>query len=352
MQPASTHLRSLDCMKILLSLLVVLHHAAQAYTVEQNWPIRDEALTSSLIPFLSINAAYFMGAFFFISGILVPRSLTKLGKTRFIQSKARRLLLPALILAIAAKPFLIIILEQPLTLSTLLSSYVHHFDVVHGWFLVQLFFYSALYVLFEPFIVSKRLSFNNPITLLILAFSLGSVTTLVAYTYPINDWVLFHTIEPYHMPQYALMFFLGTLYATQNANLSPATTIISCVVTLILIVLCLGNPYYHFYSGVLTHFWASALAISCTLGMLGVFNAARLKPNPWLGHVARATFGAYIVHNFVVVLANKALLAAPFGPLTKFGITGVCSVLISFACVMSVQRLRATLITKPSKGIS
>jgi glucan biosynthesis protein C len=339
--------------KILLALLVILHHAAHAYATGENWPIREEITTSSFTPFLGVNAAYFMGAFFFISGILVPRTLTKQGIARFLQSRARRLLIPAFILALVSKPFLMIVLEQHFSLSELLSSYVDHFDVIHGWFLVQLFFYSALYALFKPFITSIRLSFNRIHTLALLALSLGSVTALVATTHSINDWVFFRTIEPYHTPQYALMFFLGTLYAQGNEHLKPATTVVNCVATLLLIALYVGNSYYHFYSYTLEHFWASALAICCTLGMLGVFDAVTLKPSPWLDRMARATFGAYLIHNFVVVLANKALLAAPFSPMTKFGFVGVFSVVVSFGCVMGVHAWRATTPkTKISKEIS
>lgn len=338
MSIASPHLRSLDGMKILLAILVILHHAAHAYATGENWPIREEITTSCLTPFLAINAAYFMGAFFFISGILVPRTLAKQGIARFLQSKARRLLIPAFILAVVAKPFLIIVLEQHFSLSALLSSYVHHFDVIHGWFLVQLFFYSALYAFFKPFISSMRFSFNRLSALALLALSLGSVTALVATTHSINDWVFFHTIEPYHMPQYALIFFLGTLYAEGNERLKSSTTVVNCVATLILIALYMGNSYYQFYPYTLEHFWASALAIFCTLGMLGVFDAINLKPKPWLDRIARATFGVYLIHNFVVVLANKALLAAPFDPIIKFGIVSAFSVIVSFGCVMGVTR--------------
>ncbi|MBX9697663.1 MAG: hypothetical protein K2X53_06230 [Alphaproteobacteria bacterium] len=45
-------------------------------------------------------------------------------------------------------------------------------------------------------------------------------------------------------------------------------------------------------------------------------------------------------------LRRSALLAAPFGPITKFGIVGVVSAVVSFGCVMGVHAWRVTPIPK------
>ena len=67
----------LDNLKLLLTVLVVFHHAAQAHNEGAYWPYSFED-TSMLIPwiwkFLSTNASFFMGLFFLIAGYFVPIS--------------------------------------------------------------------------------------------------------------------------------------------------------------------------------------------------------------------------------------------------------------------------------------
>ena len=71
-------LNYLDTLKIVLTLLVVFHHAAEPYYPDSAWPYKPSN-TDEMMPwiwhFLSVNAAFFMGLFFLIAGYFVRSRL-------------------------------------------------------------------------------------------------------------------------------------------------------------------------------------------------------------------------------------------------------------------------------------
>ena len=73
----------LDTLKVMLTILVVFHHAAEAYSPYSAWvykPSNKEEMMPLIWHFNSVNAAFFMGLFFFIAGYFVPRSYDKQGR--------------------------------------------------------------------------------------------------------------------------------------------------------------------------------------------------------------------------------------------------------------------------------
>lgn len=88
----------LDNLKLFLTVLVVFHHAGQAYTYSGgNWPYvmsNPDELLPNIWHFHTVNAAFFMGLFFFISGYFVPASYDRQGPGGFIKKKLLRLGIP------------------------------------------------------------------------------------------------------------------------------------------------------------------------------------------------------------------------------------------------------------------
>ncbi len=59
-------------LRVFLISLVVAHHAAQPYgPTGGEWAVSDPASSDLLLPFFAINAAFFMGFFFLVSGYFV-----------------------------------------------------------------------------------------------------------------------------------------------------------------------------------------------------------------------------------------------------------------------------------------
>ena len=77
----------IDNLRILLVVLVILHHLAVTYGGEGSWYYYEgqaDPLTSMLLTlFVVFNQAFFMGFYFLIAGYFVPRSLERAGSARY-----------------------------------------------------------------------------------------------------------------------------------------------------------------------------------------------------------------------------------------------------------------------------
>ena len=93
----------LDNLKVCLTVLVIFHHAGQAYGDGRGWayhPSNPAEFMPWIWHFFSVNAAFFMGLFFLISGYFVPMSFDKQGAKVFVQKKLIRLGIPLLLMMI------------------------------------------------------------------------------------------------------------------------------------------------------------------------------------------------------------------------------------------------------------
>ena len=91
----------LDNLKVCLTVLVIFHHAGQAYGDGGDWaytPSNPAEVMPWIWHFFSVNAAFFMGLFFLISGYFVPASYVKQGASVFVQKKLIRLGIPLLVM--------------------------------------------------------------------------------------------------------------------------------------------------------------------------------------------------------------------------------------------------------------
>jgi len=91
----------LDNLKVCLTVLVIFHHAGQAYGDGGGWaytPSNPAEVMPWIWHFFSVNAAFFMGLFFLISGYFVPASYDKQGTSVFVQKKLIRLGIPLLVM--------------------------------------------------------------------------------------------------------------------------------------------------------------------------------------------------------------------------------------------------------------
>ena len=80
----------LDNLKVCLTVLVIFHHAGQAYGDGGGWaytPSNPAEVMPWIWHFFSVDAAFFMGLFFLISGYFVPASYDKQGASVFVQKK-------------------------------------------------------------------------------------------------------------------------------------------------------------------------------------------------------------------------------------------------------------------------
>ena len=112
----ANRLSYLDNVKVFLTVLVIFHHAGQAYGQGGGWaymPSNPAETLPWIWHFFSTNASFFMGLYFLISGYFVPRSYDRHGGRTFVRKKLVRLGIPLVVMG-----GLLIVLSGKLVLSS------------------------------------------------------------------------------------------------------------------------------------------------------------------------------------------------------------------------------------------
>ena len=85
----------LDNLRVPLTILVVAHHAGQAYgPTGGRWPVFNPERAAILGPFFTVNASFFMGLFFLLSAYFLPAAYDRKGAAAFLRDRSLRLGLP------------------------------------------------------------------------------------------------------------------------------------------------------------------------------------------------------------------------------------------------------------------
>ena len=191
----------LDSLKVLLTVLVIAHHAGQAYGPTGGaWPIFEAQRAGILGPFFSVNAGFFMGLFFLISGLFVPAAFDRKGARAFLQDRLVRFGAPLVIVG--------------LTLGLLTGKGV---EVAHLWFVAHLLVYGLLYAAWRQLhLPAWRPGLPGHGAIARYALWLAAVTFVVRIGLPIDRWVNVLGVLPFeaaHLPQYASLFAIGLVAA-------------------------------------------------------------------------------------------------------------------------------------------
>lgn len=318
----------LDNIKIFLTILVIFHHAGQAYGDGGAWaykPSLDEYV-DGLWRFFSVNAAFFMGFFFMISGYFIPKSFDQQGAKIFTIKKIVRLGIPTLFIVV------------------LLSTLTKQIEFAHTWYLEHLLFYSLVYVILR--LATKR-TISLPktkqptlITLLLLACGLSVAEYFVREVSPQDKWVWllgFLRTEPAHLPQYVLMFVLGIFAYRQKwfSNMSKTTGLTSLLVGIILSLII------YFDIHIIDIPWAiyeSFLCISLCFGLIYLFREVFNKSNSVIKWLSAQAYGAYVFHLMIMLGIQNAFDKLDLGGgINKLLFIGLVSTIVSFTITWLVR---------------
>ena len=98
----------IDNIRVALTILVVLHHAAVTYGAPGGWYYKEttNGLVTPLLltVFVSINQSFFMGLFFFLSSYFIPASYERKGTGKFLLDRFKRLGIPLLFYSLIISP--------------------------------------------------------------------------------------------------------------------------------------------------------------------------------------------------------------------------------------------------------
>lgn len=181
----------LDNLKVFLTILVIFHHAEQAYSGSDNWVYQPSLGERAvwLREFFAVNASFFMGLFFLISGYFVPASYDRHGFSGFVRTKFVHLGIPLLVVVVGN------------------SAIVHQLEFAHLWFVEHLLVYSLLYalsrlVVCDPVRVPGKLNF---------CWILGAGAVVAAFNFllralwPVNTWIFWGRIPAYGASPFAVI---------------------------------------------------------------------------------------------------------------------------------------------------
>jgi glucans biosynthesis protein C len=362
---SSSRLECLDALRVALIVLVVAHHAGQAYGAGAGglWPVSDPDKAAIFSSFFSVNAAFFMGLFFLMSAYFVPASFDRKGPAAFLKDRFIRLGGPLVFFLVIGglaglAGFALDTLNAgaPETFLSRIAEFAFEFafgqwHLGQLWFVEQLLLYVTLYAAWR--LVTARWSIGElPVpgnaAIVGFALALAVMTFVVRIEYPINRWVYpfgLLAAEVGHLPQYASMFVVGLLaYRGQWLERMPTRRGmlwlgIGIAGAAMRYLLPIGTPGGLSVSSLIWSTCEALIAIGLCLGLIVLFREYVAAPNRLVRMAAPNTYGVYIIHVFVVLPLQLGLLTVTAPAQLKFALVTVVALLVSFALTTLLRQL-------------
>ena len=326
----------LDNLKVYLTVLVIMHHAGQAYGNGGGWaytPSNPAEFMPWIWHFFSTNAAFFMGLYFFISGYFVPRSFDKQGTKQFVHKKLLRLGVPLLFMG----GIISILSGKP--------------EIGHMWFVESLLVFCLIYALIRQWVQPVNGAYYSKPTiigLLVVALLMGVGSYVIRQISPQDHWIWPFGIiplpmEPAHYLQYVMMFVLGIL-AYRFQWLDKMSNSVGFMALLIGIALAMGNylrdggPWDAFvwqWFGI----YESLMCVFISFGLIWLFREFVSTTSRFWQWCAAQSYGAYMFHLLLMIVLQNAMDSIWIGAFGKFLFIGVVTTVLSFHLTWKVKMI-------------
>lgn len=369
---------SLDNLRAVLLLLVIFHHSAEAYTSgSEAWPVRDAAsIINGIEIFSTVNAAFFMGLLFFISGYVIPSAYKKYGAKQFFVSKIKRLLIPFCVFAL----FVFIPINYAFGNFDNIYSYASYLITDNGiqsftghlWFILHLFIYSLAYLAYEIIASRKNNSKSNWVIpkkrigawkfiagLIVFIGLISVITFIVRIHYHINLWIVFlhaFRVEPAHIVQYVSLFAAGVIFSKNELfeRITEKTSLICSVIGFSLFVLSyilyfsggfFGENILRFTGGdsinaLYRPLWENSLAVFLGIGLIYLFKRKINSDSKIWKYLSLHSYGVYIIHVIPLVGIQMALMKTGIDPLLKFLLASAVTAVTCYFDIWLLRKIR------------
>lgn len=366
----ATRLYYIDKLKVAVIIMVIAHHSGQAYgPTGGTWPISNSTISEFLGPFFAVNAMFGMGLLFLISGYFTARAVDHKGAAVFLKSRLARLGIPTFAIALFVFGPIGYASRPDGTSFVDFISYLYSTGwqelYAHLWFMFHLLVYSAVYVVWLQLISGREIRPNirkRELThsmILVFIIVLALMTFIARIWYPIDRWepLLFvMPTEVAHLPQYVSMFVIGITAARYDWLRTLPTTV---GMVWLLIGLIAASAYYVYdlndlkflptliarggwnWRSMVFCLWEAVVCAGLSIGLLVLFRE-RLndRPGKLLSALAKAAFGAYIIHIFIVIGLQAGLAVVSLAPLFKFVLVTMAGTVLSFGIIHLAQHVR------------
>jgi hypothetical protein len=354
---ATTRNAAIDCLRVFLTALVILHHTAIEYGGSGGWYWREQPDSSNLglVMLNAIDQSFFMGFFFLLAGYYTPSAYAKKGPAGFLAERGLRLGVPLLGYFFLVQP-LTVALARSDRGGSLLLDWWHLFlarDFAPGplWFAEALLFFAMGFVLWRKIypLRAPLTSLPHVSTLALIATGLGLLSFSVRFVYPAGKELLW--LQLGYFPCYIFLFAAGCAAASSHllerltfSQVRPWLVISGGGLLTLPAVLFLHLGSGAFSGGWTSHafyyaLWDPFVATGIILGLLWFAQVIVTKPTLLGTWLARRAYGAYIVHPPVVVGLSVPLKTVAISPILKFGVVGLAASLASFLIASLLLRI-------------
>ncbi|MFC8801464.1 acyltransferase family protein [Promicromonospora sp. NPDC057138] len=368
-RPTTTRLGYVDNLRVLLTVLVLAHHAAATYGALPFWYWTEPSDSPSgiaLMLLMLVNQFYFMGFFFLLSGLFVPGSVDRKGPGAFARDRLVRLGVPLAAFWLVARP--ILSLREWPARSAQGDSFLHFWftvgDVGPLWFVEVLLVMSLAYAALRALrarsaagsgvVAGLRTAAEvqpRPVSFRAIA-GLVALLTVVTFLWRLavptgTYWELGGLPSPAYLPQYAILFVVGLLAARRGwlSGLTVRQGRVALVVALVSVGLALGGLALATApgAGVLAQLGAALaeniFAMSAVIALLVLFRERLAGQPTWARFAAQNSFAVYVIHPLVLVgvAVLQAPLVAPAG--VKFLILLALSVPLCWLFAYLLRRI-------------
>jgi len=328
----------IDNLRILLTILVIMHHFAIGYGGPGGFYYRENGSMSDISEILmtlllAINQAFFMGFFFMISSYFSPGSIDRKGTGAYLKDRLKRLGIPILFYMLVVDPILGYVsarlhgytgsLREALTSR---YSSILHFSAAQMWFVAALLVFAIIHVIWrrfaQPMSDSKGAAPGN-LSIAIFALALGLVTFIVRIWLPVGWEIPIVSWQVAHFPQYIALYILGLVAYRRNwfeaVTDAQGKTWLFIVLGLVLIfpvLFIVGgalegviDPYFgglHWQSFAYS-VWEQFMCMGMVITLLVWFRRRFTEQGRLAKAMSGAAYATYIFHAPTIILVAFAL---------------------------------------------
>ncbi len=322
----------LDNLKVFLTVLVIFHHAGQAYGNGGGWayqPSNPDEFLPWIWHLFAVNAGFFMGLFFLISGYFVPASYDRQGGKVFARKKLMRLCIPLLFIGIIT------------------SAITGTLEVAHMWFVESLLVFCLIYALIGKFCKPISVECSSKPTvpgLLILGLVIGIGSYFIRKVSPQDNWIMVPLkIEPAHYLQYVVLFAVGVLagrfkWFERTSNVTGAVSLLAGTAFAVGMYILGDNEWSGFvwkWYGI----YESLMCVFLCFGLIWLFRQAFSQASPFMQWCAAQSYGAYVFHLLLMLGIQFATDAIWMGAFGKFIFIGISTTLVSYLLTWLVRMI-------------
>ena len=176
----------IDNLRVLLTILVVMHHTFITYGAPGGWYFTDKTTNETALIlmtlFVATNQAFFMGFFFFLSALFTEPSYEKKGAAKkFIADRLKRLGIPLLFYSFILSPIMNFLVYKfgygkQANFFQYLGGYDDWIDPGVLWFVAALLLFTLIYVVIKKLTTKtdhKTYAFPNNRTIFIVCIIVG-----------------------------------------------------------------------------------------------------------------------------------------------------------------------------------